>query len=191
MNTKSESLGNRFAELATLGLTLVALFLGWLLMNSVQGRTLPFEAGGVSGQVPQGWMTASDDGDTLFRASDRSAEGYATTYRIESIPVAENSGPADVISLLTLQRGRALTAFRVLSQETSTTVAGNPAALVEYVFVESDPDLTQASIPSVVRAYDYIFVAGERALVVSFWADDAHFESNLPRFLAFLQSLDF
>ncbi|HMZ08184.1 MAG TPA: hypothetical protein PK078_11245, partial [Anaerolineales bacterium] len=60
-----------------------------------------------------------------------------------------------------------------------------------YVFVESNPDLTHAQIPSVVRGIDLIYLAGDRAVVVSFQADENDYDLDLGRFYTFLKSINF
>jgi hypothetical protein len=57
--------------------------------------------------------------------------------------------------------------------------------------VESNPDLTHKNIPSVVRGVDYIFINGNYAVVVSFWADEKNYDPDLNRFHVFLESISY
>ena len=70
-------------------------------------------------------------------------------------------------------------------------VYGRIAYELSYVYVESNPNLTHKNIPSVVRGIDYIFMNGNGALVVSFWADDKNYALDLDRFLLFLRSITY
>ena len=63
--------------------------------------------------------------------------------------------------------------------------------MISYVFVESNPDVTHASVPSVVRGTDFVYLNGDRAIVVSFQADEKNYELDLGRFYLFLESIKF
>jgi hypothetical protein len=78
----------------------------------------------------------------------------------------------------------------VLEQQ-RVTVAGHEAYEISYVFVESDPNLTHAQFPKVVRGMDIIFLNGDQAAVVTYWAGEGSFELDLGRFQQFLKSLKF
>ncbi len=188
--SKSTSTGQRFADWAVIVLTLVALLGGWLLMNSVENRSVSFESSGISAQTPQGWLKTAVQGDEILRVTDPLSSGFGTTYSLENIPVASDATFGTVVSLLTLQRGQALTAFRVLDQK-PVTVFGQSAYEISYVFVESNPDLTHAALPNIVRGLDYIFLNGDHAVVATYWAEEKAFESDLGRFQRFLGSLKF
>jgi len=134
---------------------------------------------------------AGDAGEgSLIRATDRTSAGFATTYAISKLAVAADVTPAQAASFQTLDRSQQLTGFRVLNQQT-VLVNGQEAYQVSYVFVESDPDLTSADIPSVVRGMDYTFVKDGQAITVSYWADDQEFEAGLNLFNRFLSSVKF
>jgi hypothetical protein len=104
--------------------------------------------------------------------------------------IGSDSTVDQVVSLLILERGQALTAYRVLEQK-QVTVFGRAAYEVGYVYVESNPDLTRNSLPNIVRGLDYIFLNGNHAIVATYWADENAFDSELGRFQRFLGSLKF
>jgi hypothetical protein len=184
------SMGDRFAEITVVTLTIFALLAGWFFKSSVENRAFKFEAEGISAQAPSGWLQAKIEGDEVLHVTDLSSSGFGTTYILRKLPVEADTVASEVVTLLTLEHGQNLTAFRVLDQH-EVTVYGQPAYEVNYVFVESDPNLTHASLPSVVRGTDYIFVKGDQAVVATYWADEANFESDLNRFHLFLESLKF
>jgi len=186
----SVSMGDRFAEITVIILTVLALLIGWLFKSSVENRAFNFEAGGISAQAPSGWLQAKTEGDEVMHVTDLSSNGFGTTYILRKIPVTANTNASEVVTQLTLEHGQNLTAYRVLDQH-EVTVYGQPAYEVNYVFVESDPDLTHASLPSVVRGTDYIFVKDDQAVVATYWAEETNFESDLNRFHLFLESLRF
>lgn len=189
MENKKISLGDRYAEITVILITVIALIAGWFYKASVENSSVPFNVDGISAQAPKGWLQSEPAGDELLRTTDRSSNGFNTTYILRKIPLAANTTAEEISSLLTLGYGQELLAFRVLDQR-EVTVAGKAAYEISYVFVESNPNLTHKNIPSVVRGTDYIYMNGEYAVVVSYWADDKNFELDLGRFLLFIQSIN-
>jgi hypothetical protein len=188
--SKSNTAGKWIPEWAVIFITLAALLVGWSIKTNVESRSVPFEAAGITAQMPQGWLTTTAKGIEILHVTDPFSSGFGTTYSIENIPVATDATINQVVSLLTLQRGQALTAYRVLDQK-QVTVFGKDAYEISYVYIESNPDLTHNEIPNVVRGLDYIFLNGDHAIVATYWADKTVFESDLGRFLQFLGSLKY
>lgn len=188
-NMNKPSLGDRYAEITVVVVTAIALLAGWFYKSSVESRSVAFESDGVSAALPDGWLQSQAEGD-LIRATDRTSTGFPTTYAISKLAVAAEITPAEAASFQTLERSQQLTGFRVLKQQT-VLVNGQTAYQVSYVFVESDPNITEADIPSVVRGVDYTFVKDSQAITVSFWADQHEFEAGMNLFNRFLSSVKF
>ncbi len=187
---KFVSLGDRFAELSVIVLTLVALALGWLLKSSVENRSLAFKNGGITAQTPAGWIVEKPGGNVILHATDRTAAGFGTTYIIQQEAFPADTQPSQVASLLTLDRGNNLTGYRVLKQQ-EVLVQGQKATQIEYVYVESAANLTHAVMPAVVHGLDYIFVKAGQAVIVTYRADQSLFDTDLGRFNRFLVSVKF
>lgn len=190
MSNNKPSLGDRFAEISVVVLTLAALLVGWSYKSNVENRVVAFEAKGVSAQAPAGWLQAEPTGDELLHATDRSSGVFGTTYVVRKMPVPADATPGSIASLLTLDYGQKMTAFRVLDQR-EVTVYGNKAYELTYVYVDANPDPTHASSPSVVQGLDYIFLNGDQAVVVTYWAGEENYQSDLDRFHIFLDSVRF
>lgn len=190
LQPKTNSSNDRFADWAVMLVTAAALLFGLLIKNSVENRSVPFEVSGISAQTPQGWLMTAAQGNEILHVTDPFSSGFGTTYKIENILTATDATVGEVVSLLTLQRSQALTAFRVLEQK-QVIVFGRDAYEVSYVFVESNPDLTHNALPNIVRGLDYIFLNGDHAIVATYWAEEKVFESDLGRFKQFLSSLSF
>lgn len=190
MQTNNPSLGDRFAEITVVVVAVIALLAGWMFKSSVENRSVSFESNGISAQAPAGWFQANIESDEVLHTTDLSADGFGTTYIVRKMPLAADTAAGQIASLLTLERGQKLTAFRVLDQQ-FVTVTGREAFEVSYVFVESNPDLTHAQLPLVVRGVDYIFLNGDSAVIVTYWAGESNFDLDLGRFHAFLKSLKF
>ena len=190
MENKKISLGDRYAEITVIIVTIIALLAGWFYKSSVENSSIPFNVEGITAQAPKGWLQSEPSGDELLRTTDRSSSGFSTTYILRKVPLAADTSAAQVSSLLTLGYGQELLAFRVLDQS-DVTVFDKAAYEISYVFVESNPDLTHKNIPSVVRGADYIFINGNYAVVVSFWADEKNYDLDLNRFHTFLESISY
>jgi hypothetical protein len=188
--TITTSPAERFTDWAVAALAIIALLAGWVFKTSVENRSITLQVAGISAQTPQGWLQVSTQGNEILHVSDPSSSAFGTTYIIQNIPVEAGSAVGQTASLLTLQRGQQLTAFRVLEQK-NVTVYGKPAYELSYVFVESDPNLTKAQIPNIVLGLDYIYLTGDHAVVVTYWADKENFELDLGRFQLFLKSLKY
>lgn len=188
MTTSKLSLGDRYAEIAVIIVSLAALAAGWFYMGSVESRVLPFEAQGITASVPAGWIQSEPSGEVVLQTRQRASAGFQTTYLIARVPTSADSGQNEVISLLTLNRGQDLMAFHILDQQ-SVTIGGREAYEITYVYVESDPNISHADLPVVVRGVDYIFFTNESAIVVTYRASEAEYEGGLDAFHRFLTSI--
>jgi hypothetical protein len=187
---KKPSLGDRYSDWAVIVVTLVAVLLGWLLMSNVQSRAVPFEAGGVKGQMPAGWVTDLAEAGVVLHTSELGGSGFSTTYQLEVMPVANDGNPASVASFYSIDRAQNLSTVRVLDQQ-DVSVNGQDGYKVTYAFVDANSDLTRADVPVVVRGVDYFFVAGDHAVVVTYQAGEDNYEADFGRFRRFLESLNF
>jgi hypothetical protein len=184
------SLGDRFAELSVVILTVIALALGAWLKSGVENRSLAFSNAGITAQTPAGWLITKASGEEVLRVTDRTSSGFGTTYTIQQNAVAADAELGQVVSMLTLDRGTSLTAYRVLKQQ-DVTVAGRKGVEIEYVYVESAANLTHAVLPVVVHGLDYVFVENGKAVIVGYQAAQSAFDTDLGRFLRFLVSVKF
>ena len=191
MDNKQGSLGDRFAEITVVLVTLVALTAGWFFKSSVENAAVPFEAEGITAKAPKGWLQAGAEGDILLRTVDINSNGFGATYIVRQIAITSDATASEVASLLTLEHAQNLTAFRMLDQQEAKDINGRDAYMINYVFVESNPDVTHADIPSVVRGKDLVYLNGDRAIVVSFQADENNYDLDLGRFYIFLESIQF
>lgn len=191
MLNRSPSLGDRYAEISVAILTVIALLAGWLLKYSVEHRSLPFESAEIRAAIPQAWSQTEPTGDEVLHITDLSSPyGFGTVYILRKVPIAADTTPSQVSSMLALEHGQDLSAFRVLEQR-EVTVYGRDAYELSYVFVEDNPDVTQNDLPNVVRGVDYVFLNGDHAIVASFQADQRNYEVDLRRFQSFLESVSF
>lgn len=191
MAHKQGSLGDRFAELTVVLVTLAALTVGWFYKSSIENASVPFEAQGITAEAPKGWLQISTSEDELLRTVDINSQGFGATYVIRQIAITSEATTAEVAGLVAFEHAQKLTAFRMLDQQEVKDINGRDAFMINYVFVESNPDVTHAAIPSVVRGKDLIYLNGERAIVISFQADEKNYDLDLSRFYTFLKSIQF
>jgi len=187
---KKPSLGDRYSDWAVIVVSLVAVLLGWLLMSSVQSRSVAFDSGGVKGQMPAGWVTDLAEAGVVLHTTELGGSGFSTAYQLEVVPVAGDASPADVASFYSINRAQNLSTVRVLDQQ-DVTVNGQNGYKVTYAFVDADSDLTRADVPVVVRGVDYFFVVGDHAVVVTYHANEDNYEADFGRFRRFLESLSY
>jgi hypothetical protein len=180
----------RLAEFAAIAAVVIALALGWVLKTSVEGRRVPFQGEGISAQVPEGWLRAVGQRGEILRVVNPASAGFPTMYAINVQPTAPETTPAEAASLLTLQRGQQLTAYRLLEQS-PVTVNGHSAYRIAYAYVEVDANVTHADLPVVVQAEDFVFVQDGRSIVVSFRAAAAAYAEEYEWFPPFLASVQF
>jgi hypothetical protein len=181
-------LGKRFAELAVVLLTVVALLAGWLLKTSVENRSQAFSSGNITAQIPAGWLQLAPRDNQVLHITDRTSQGFGMTYMIQEEAVPVDSQPGQIAGLWTMNSGSNLTAYRVLDQQ-EVLVQGQKATEIDYVYVESGANLIRAVIPVVVKGQDFIFVSGSQAVIVTYRAELSAFDAGLGRFYRFLVSV--
>lgn len=189
MSKRKTSLGDQYAEITVIVVTIIALVAGWFYKSSIENASLPFEANGITVQTPKGWLQISS-ADELLHIIDINSKGFGATYVIDTVAITSEATTSEVATIVALEHAQKLLAFRMLDQR-SVKVYGRDAYEISYVYVESNPDVTHNSIPTIVRGVDYIFLNGEQAVIVSFQADEKSFEIDFGRFERFLQSLSF
>ena len=189
MAKRKTSLGDQYAEIAVVLVTVIALIAGWFYKSKIENASLPFEAEGITAEAPDGWLQTSSENE-LLRTVDINSKGVGATYVIHTVAITTDATASEVATIVALDHAQDLLAFKVLDQR-EVKVYGRDAYEISYVFVESNPDVTHNQIPSVVRGVDYVFLNGERAVVVSFQADEKNYDHDFGRFELFLRSLSF
>ena len=188
--TRYMSLGDRFAGLSVVLLTLVALLAGWLLKTGVENRSQAFKNGNITAQTPAGWLSVNPGGNEVLHVTDRTSSGFGTTYLIQMEAFPADAQPGQVAGMVSLEHGGSLTGYRVLKQQ-DVLVQGRKAVQIDYVYVESAANMLHAVIPVVVHGLDYVFVSGGKAVIVTYRADQSVFDADMARFTRFLVSVQF
>jgi hypothetical protein len=177
-------------------IALGVLALGFLLnfRSNALNATSVYEnsSEGVVAYYPQDWLIDEDGGDQyIFRVRDMQAIGFKTTFQLSVRTVGRDVTPRAVFDTLAMQRAQTRTAYRLLSVEEYGGLGDVEASVANYLYVATDPNPFQESIPIVVRGIDVLTVNRDQAIIITMLSDADHFEENLELFERFLNRLEF
>lgn len=169
------------------GLTLIALFLGRLLKDSIENQTTQIERGGVKAFIAKGWSVQNgiDGESTLFTTSDPFDPFHS--YTVAQQPVVPGGLITDSVVNRNLERAQQLQNYQVLEQA-NVKVGGADGYRVKYVYT-GVPKFSK--IPVVMMGVDYYQASAERILVVTMEDQSSLFDQVYPAFIKFLNGLVF
>ncbi len=185
---------DQMSALLTVIVALVAILAGLLWRNAVEARVKSYaDPSGVTIAYPESWRLDATNADTgLIRVSDALAAEYPTAFELRWLPVAHDAEDADALATalntLALNRGRELSAYKLLDTQTGQSVKGLPGAAASFVFVYDPTSLFQQGIPAVVLGEDLLARKGERVYVFSLLAARENRDLAEQRFQAFVES---
>lgn len=172
-----------------LGVALVALLalgLGWLIMQQTIGRTREFAAADTPLRLsyPAGWSSVDSLQDVLLKVEDPYApSAFKTSLSVEE-RLLDPASPPTLQALLdrrVAERGQ-LTGYHFIAEQ-EATVAGERAIRSDYAYVVQPIDEPRRpSLPVVVLAREYIVISGERSYYLTLAAPEADWERASARF---------
>ena len=183
---------DRSVNWLVIGITVVALILGWFVKTTAEGRTVLYEAHGLRVRYPADWVRAVAQSPTLLQIEDRWAVPYRTTLKLERLPVPpgmEKILPT-VQNSLALERGRGWTAYRVLRSDGSVEVNGTTGMQITFAYVETNPNPFLETVPVVMYGEDYLFPVGDQVYVATLTAAEANYAQAQKALSNFLRSLE-
>lgn len=173
---------------------IVALGVGWLLMAQTEGRTRTYADpdGGFRISYPAGWIGVDTLQDLLLKVEDpQTGSAFKATLGVER-RLLDLADPPTLQALLDRrveERGQ-LTGYHLLADD-EATVAGQRAIRLEYAYVVQPIDTPRrASLPVVVRARDYIVIAGDSAYYISLAAPAESYAQAGPTFERIIRSIE-
>jgi len=191
---------DRSVSWVVVGITLIALILGWFVKTAAEGRTVLYEADGLNVRYPADWVRAGVQSPALLQVEDRWAVPYRTTLRLERRPVPAGvpaGGPAGLEKILptiqnslALERGRGWTAYRVLRSDGNVEVSGTTGMHITFAYVETNPNPFLETVPVVMYGEDYLFPVGDQVYVATLTAAEANYAQAQKALSAFLRSLE-
>lgn len=180
---------DRYASLLAVMMTLVFIWLGFILHQQQATTTWPFvdRTAGIQAQYPAGWLINTASDDYVMRVENPDARPFKTAYVVRVVPASGATSVRNVLDNLTLQRSSELAAYRVLSIQEA------PGQLVrmDFAFVDTDPNPFLQRLPVVIRGTDFVVLDENRAIVVTLLADETIYASELVAFQRFFASLSF
>jgi hypothetical protein len=171
----------------------VALIAGLLLQMAASGSSQTATANGTTLAFPSGWSQTKEEGaDVAAMNVDGGPFGERVSAR--QVPVASlvptstrfidpANPPSDIDKLKqaatnwSLQRGKDLASYRVLSISDPIKVKGHDAVNVESAYVTESSSLggSSGSLPGVMHMVDTIVLSGDKFHILSFAAESSLF----------------
>lgn len=158
----------------------LGLIIGWVIMNSVVGRTTTATVGPMTISYPARWAEVGEDGAAFAATDVRSGDPFGPRvilYQIAQTDLMPRVGTlADAATTWSIKRGNGLAGYRVLSIE-PVQVNGHEAINVETAYLMEPPRSQIAgTIPALMREVDTIVASGDQYMVLAFAAENSQFE---------------
>jgi hypothetical protein len=180
---------DRFAAVLVIAAVVMMVLCGLVIKGQSASDTWTFtnKEAGIDASYPAGWLV--DQGPLyVARIRNPKARPYKTQFMLTVVPAGGETSVRNVLDSLTLQRSVDLPAYRVLDVEQFES-GGAPVTQMNFVYVETDPNPFIERLPVVVRGVDRVVLDGNRAIIISYMAEQSVFESGLPAFERFIASL--
>lgn len=169
----------RLSALFVIAVALLAILLGAVVRSSAQNQTRPFSGGGISAEIPAGWLVQEGTGDLVMIA--RNTQSLDQLYRVNLL---EDGALSEVATAQNQIRAGMDETFRVVA-ETPIIVRGREGYRVNYAFVDDD----LVDVPTVIEGVSYYFPDPNGVLVLSYEANSSKFDDGVPRFQRFRASV--
>jgi RsiW-degrading membrane proteinase PrsW (M82 family) len=179
------TIGDRQANWVVIAVFVVLLIVGILGWNGAVNGTAAFDSNGVRGAYPSYFSKVSNTKEVLHVA-DR--VGSDAEFVVVAQDLKSGQDVKAVSSLLAAERGNTSLIYKVIDSH-ATTVNGKPAQVQQFAYVDSN-GLTGA-VPTVTQGTDYIFMQGNRAIIVTMLASPDTVGDVEPLFDNFVNSLSF
>ena len=179
------SVGDRQANLAVIGVFVVLLVIGILGWNGAVNGTTAFDKNGFRGAYPAYFGNVNTDKDVL-RVADKIGSGAEFAVTVKDLKDGKDAKA--VSSLLAAERGSGNLIYKLIDSQPAT-VNGKQAQMQQFAYVDSGG--FTGAVPRVIQGTDYIFVQGDRAVVVTMLATPDTVGEIEPLFVNFVNSLSF
>ncbi|MCC6904475.1 MAG: hypothetical protein IT326_01450 [Anaerolineae bacterium] len=165
--------------------------LGLILQQTSVTQTWRYisRTAGLEANYPAGWLV-DETGPYVARLRSPGNRPFKTQYLITTVPAGGQTSVRNVLDSLTLQRSVSLSAYRVLSVEEVST-GGSTFTRMKFAFVDADPNPFIQRLPVVVLGMDVVIIDGNRAIILTYMADQDTYDSGLAAFERFLGSLTY
>ena len=181
MTSNTYPMNDNRSQWYVIGITIIALLLGWALKSAVLGQTRQVSEGQLVADIPARWVVETvthsliggNDAyvNRVFSTWDPLSPG--TRYIVSAIPSDTAMDLATAASFWNLQRAQSQTAYRVIDQ-TTVSVHGRDGYKVVFAYVDAS---AQDRVPVVYEGTDYFFEESNHVLVVSLETYHNHVEA--------------
>ncbi len=179
------TVGDRQANLATVGVFVVMLIVGIIGWNSAVNGATAFEKDGIRGAYPTHFSIATGTREVV-RVADRTGTGAEFIVRTMAMPAGKDIKA--ITSMLAAERAANNLMYKVV-RTGQTMVNSRTATLQEFAWVDQG-GLTGA-VPQVFQGVDYLFVTDNAVVVVTLVATPDTIGAVQPQFERFVSSLSF
>jgi hypothetical protein len=170
----------RWSDVVTAVMVVVALFLGWQVQTSVQSASRTVNHGPIAAEAPTGWVVQSGSGDLIMVV--RNPHKPDQLYRISQATAVDD------LEILAANhnsaRMRLDNSYRVLSAG-PVILDGREGYKVSFARVNSDAP----GLPAVIEGADYYLAYDGQMLILSLESRADSFAEALPHFQRFMQSV--
>ncbi len=179
------AIGDRQANLATVGVFAVMLIIGVIGWNGAVNGVTAFENDGIRGAYPAYFSAATGTGEVM-RAADRTGTGAEFVVRRIELPAGKDIKA--VMSILAAERAANNLMYKVV-RTGEESIQGRAATIQEFAWVDQG-GLTGA-VPQVFQGTDYLFVSGDKVVIATLIATPDTIGAVQPLFERFVSSLSF
>ncbi|HEC21402.1 MAG TPA: hypothetical protein ENI95_00635 [Chloroflexi bacterium] len=182
---------DRFSAVLVILITLTALALGLIVrqQNLNQVWLYTNREAGIEALYPAAWLV-DEKGDYVVRIFDPKARPFKTQFMVTIMPASGTTSVRNILDSLTLQRSVDLPAYRVLNVE-ERNIGGLALTQMDFAFVDADPNPFIQRLPVVVLGTDLVILDGDRAIIVTYMAEEDSYQANFPAFQRFFASLQY
>lgn len=170
-------------------LAAVAVAAGVFIRQQTSNQTWFYESrtSGISANYPAGWLV-DERGDYVARIRDPRSRPFKTQFTIAVAPASGQATIRNVLDSLNIQRSADLAAYRVLRIE-KVSSSRSAYTQMSFAYVDADPNPFIQRLPVVVLGLDFVIQDGNRAIIVTYMADQNTFDSERPTFNRFFASI--
>jgi RsiW-degrading membrane proteinase PrsW (M82 family) len=183
--------GDRQSNLVVIGAFIVLLVVGLIGWNGAVNGTTSFDKNGIRGAYPSYFGIVAADGvppgdKDVVHVADKVGSG--AEFLVTTRDLKGGKDLRSVSSLLAAERGSGNLIYKVIDSR-PTTVNGKQAQVQQFAFVDSGG--FTGAVPRVIQGTDYIFMQGDRAVIVTMLATPDTVGEVEPLFTNFVNGLSF
>ena len=176
--------GDKQANWATVIVFAVLLVIGIIGWNAAVNATKAFSNAGVSGSYPASYGLVK--GSDVLHVADKLGSG--AEFIVSTRDLTTGQDVRSLSSLLAAQRGGNSLIYKTFDSR-QDTLNGKAVTVQQFAYVDSSG--FTGAVPRVFQGTDYIFITGNKAVIVTLLATPETVGDVQPAFDSFVRSLTF